>query len=361
MKSFRSTCTLLAVCLLAWVAGPALAQSAAGNWDLTERTDDSAIGKMMLSRDGSISFDGTIGSWTQSGNHISATVYGSAQLRNAGMALSKLEFELSGDRMSGTVYVIPQRKTFPMWAHRQGGSTAENASPPPQPAFSTVTAAEPVFAPVQSPHQLARIQQPTLIIPPGRQTCPPGYSPARQANGQYVTTPPAAVCAKDGTAGFGPGATTANNRAQGQDEVAAENANRVASTDTSSASSEPKKKRIEWGLIQLESIAICRQSSKNRKWECNGALDNQTFVDEPTLESALARQHCPGGVWTAGGPTLRDQKWEAYRCGRALGAGDYDVAKRYHLVITARASYICPKYQLGDGRCTTEYDGQDKR
>ncbi len=126
------------------------------------------------------------------------------------------------------------------------------------------------------------------------------------------------------------------------------------------SSSTPKKKPIEWGPVQLEAIAICRQSPKSKKWECNGALDNQIIVDEPTLESALARQHCKGGTWAAGGPNLKGQQWEAYRCGHTLGAGDYDVAKRYGLVV-ARRSYICPKNQLGDGRCSTPYDGQDKR
>jgi len=116
----------------------------------------------------------------------------------------------------------------------------------------------------------------------------------------------------------------------------------------------------KWGSIQLEAIAICRQSTKSGKWECNGALDNQTIVDEPTLKSALGRQHCAEGIWAAGGPVLDGNQWDAYRCGHSLGAGDYDVVKRYGM-ITARRSYICPQDQLGDGRCSTIYDGQDKR
>lgn len=128
-----------------------------------------------------------------------------------------------------------------------------------------------------------------------------------------------------------------------------------------STGSEKKPSKVEWGPIKLEAFAICRQSTKNMKWVCNGPLDNQIIVDEPTLESALARQHCAGGTWAAGGPILKDIQWDAYRCGHSLGWGDYDIIKRYGM-ISAPRSYICPKYQSGDGgRCTTIYDGQDKR
>lgn len=116
----------------------------------------------------------------------------------------------------------------------------------------------------------------------------------------------------------------------------------------------------KWGPIQLEAVAICRQSKKSGMWQCDGPLDYQVLVDEPTLESALARQYCAGGTWAAGGPTLDGLQWDAYRCGHSLGAGDFDIVKRYGL-ITARRSYICPKDQGGTKRCTTLYDGQDKR
>jgi hypothetical protein len=120
-----------------------------------------------------------------------------------------------------------------------------------------------------------------------------------------------------------------------------------------------KDKKVEWGPVQKEAVAICRQQKKGT-WQCFGPLDNDVLGGDATLEVALARQHCAGGTWAAGGPTLHDEQFEAYRCGHALGAGDYDLVKRYNL-ITAQRSYICPKYALGDGRCTTPYDGQDKR
>ena len=232
--------------------------------------------------------------------------------------------------------------------------------------------------------------QPTMQ--PWRENCPPGTKPMTHSNGMPVTSPAGGACVAD------PQSTSGHASAQD----AASNTASQAGTPTpagkppssgSTASSNPPtatrtvrapvmsdtlvanttkgqlndpgtpdrpKKKIEWGPIQLEAIAVCRQSQKSKKWVCNGALDNQIIVDEPTLESALARQHCAGGTWAAGGPVIDGVQWDAYRCGHSLGAGDYDVAKRYNL-ITARRSYICPKYALGDGRCTTIYDGQDKR
>lgn len=147
--------------------------------------------------------------------------------------------------------------------------------------------------------------------------------------------------------------------AAGTGSSAEANANAQKSTTSDSKKPKPPAK-VEWGPVKLEAIAICRQSTKNKKWACDGALDNQTLVDEPTLESALGRQHCSGGTLAAGGPVIDGLQWDAYRCGHSLGAGDYDVAKK-HGLITARRSYICPANQLGDGRCTTAYDGQDKR
>lgn len=120
-----------------------------------------------------------------------------------------------------------------------------------------------------------------------------------------------------------------------------------------------KEKKVKWGPVQKEAVAICRQNHKGH-WQCYGPLDNQVIADEPTLQSALKRQRCAGGTWAAGGPLLRDEQFEAYRCGHSLGAGDYDLVKRYNL-ITAQRSYMCPEYQPSDGRCTTLYDGQDKR
>lgn len=120
-----------------------------------------------------------------------------------------------------------------------------------------------------------------------------------------------------------------------------------------------KQRRIDsWGPIQLESVAICVQSKRSGKWACDGALDNQIIIDEPTLESALKRQSCAAGVWAAGGPMIDGVQWDAYRCGHALGAGEYNIVKRRGL-ITAQRSYMCKKFQAGDGRCTTIYDGQN--
>jgi hypothetical protein len=127
---------------------------------------------------------------------------------------------------------------------------------------------------------------------------------------------------------------------------------------TAPANPAPVPKKVKWGPVLEELLAICRQSEKTSMWVCYGGLDNQSIVDEPSLESALARQRCAGGSWAAGGPTIKGQQWEAYRCGHAMDAGDYDVGKRYNM-ITARRKYICPENQIR--RCDTPYDGQDRR
>jgi hypothetical protein len=119
-----------------------------------------------------------------------------------------------------------------------------------------------------------------------------------------------------------------------------------------------RKQEVELGPIKPEMLAICRQG-KSKGWACWGALDNQIIFDEPTVESALARQHCAGGTWAAGGPTIDGVKWEAYRCNKSLGDGDDDVAKR-HAMTVARRSYQCPKGTPSDGRCEIPY-GQAPR
>lgn len=126
------------------------------------------------------------------------------------------------------------------------------------------------------------------------------------------------------------------------------------------ASSPAKKKTEEWGNIKPESLAVCHQSIKTKKWTCNGALDNQILIDSETVEEALARQRCRHPQWMAISPTIEGVQWQTYRCGHSLGHGDYDIAKRYNLTVIQR-QYICPKNQLGDGRCATLYANQDKQ
>jgi hypothetical protein len=196
--------------------------------------------------------------------------------------------------------------------------------------------------------------------------CAPGSSPARQANGQYVTIPPTAYCVKDPQNATAPASAQGTKNGSGNDASFVVNSGTAPTSNTNSnggsGSNEntgSKVKKIEWGPVKLEAIAICNQSPKNSKWQCYGPVQNEPFHDGPTLESSLASQHCAGGTWAAGGPVLDGVQWQAYQCGHSLGAGDNDVAQRYSL-ITARRSYICPKDQLGDGRCATIYDGQDK-
>lgn len=203
-----------------------------------------------------------------------------------------------------------------------------------------------------------------VTIPTWSQACPPGSSPMRHSNGVNVASAAGAICVKDPE-----NTALANQGADGtswptaKTPSASEYAARVSTSgdETSpSSASGTKQKKIEWDAPRMESFAVCRQSTKNKMWRCHGPLDNQVMYDEPTLEGALERQYCAGGTWAAGGPVLEGVQWDAYRCNHSLGHGDYDIVKRYGL-ISAPRYFICKKGQLGDGRCTTPYDGQDKR
>ncbi|UGQ45339.1 hypothetical protein [Massilia endophytica] len=182
--------------------------------------------------------------------------------------------------------------------------------------------------------RLAQGSQPSQPSRPAAQETPP---PARPAPQQQAPRPVMASPA--------PVLTYAAQQQQMQ---------LAATAPSAPAAERPRPERkIELGPVVQEMLAVCRQG-KSGGWACHGGLDNQVLFDEPSVESALARQGCEGGTWAAGGPTLDGVKWEAYRCNKSLGAGDYDVAARYHMV-TARRSYQCEKGKPSDGRCTTPY------
>lgn len=204
-----------------------------------------------------------------------------------------------------------------------------------------------------------------VTIPSWRESCPPGSSPARNPNGTTVTAGSGAgYCIKDGSKGGLQVASAGTGDKKSSNGTGSGNGSGNSSSNDDSvesgsetAPSKGKDKKPKWGPVQLEALAICRQNKKTQMWECNGAHDNQIIVDEPTLESALERQHCAGGTLTVGSPVIKGQQWQVYQCGHSLGAGDYDVAKRYNLV-TPRRSYICKANSTQ--RCSNPYTGQDK-
>ncbi|MBH1967161.1 MAG: hypothetical protein I8H81_03135 [Pseudomonadales bacterium] len=204
-----------------------------------------------------------------------------------------------------------------------------------------------------------------VTIPSWAESCPPGSSPARNPNGTTVTAGSGAgYCIKDGSKGSSQVASTGSTENKSGNGTGSNHGSSNTSSNNDSVQSEGDKtpskatdKKPKWGPVQLEALAICRQNKESQKWECNGALDNQNIVDEPTVESALARQHCAGGTPTVGSPVIKGVQWQVYQCGHSLGAGDYDVAKRYNLV-TPRRSYICKANS--SQRCSTPYTGQDK-
>ena len=119
LKAFFQILLALSLCIF---ATSAQAESAAGTWDLTEPSGGAAIGKMVLSNDGSINFDGTIGSWSQSGNRIKSTVYGNQKLRAAGTPVAELDLELRDiNTMQISMYNLVNKKTYRLGARRQGG------------------------------------------------------------------------------------------------------------------------------------------------------------------------------------------------------------------------------------------------
>jgi hypothetical protein len=77
---------------------------------------------MILSSDGTINFDGSIGSWSQSGSHIKSTIYGSQRLRAAGMPVAELDLELSDNNtLQISMYNVVNKQTYKLGARRQGG------------------------------------------------------------------------------------------------------------------------------------------------------------------------------------------------------------------------------------------------
>ncbi len=206
-----------------------------------------------------------------------------------------------------------------------------------------------------------RSQQYAQAAAPVRQpVCPAGYSLVQNACVKDASGPAKSTMVAGNSsplASRGDAGTTQSRTVAGGANKTTIAAN-VGETPDSATVSKPQNKKIKWGPVQLEAIAICHQSAKSKKWRCIGSLDDEIIYDSATLEESLGRQHCDGGTWAAGGPVFEGVQWDAYRCNRSLGAGDYDVAKRFNL-ITARRSYMCPEYEPSDGRCTTFYDGQD--
>lgn len=217
--------------------------------------------------------------------------------------------------------------------------------------------------PARAQTQIVQYVPQQVTIPAWAEKCPPGSSPARHPNGTTLTAGSgAAVCIKDSS----DGASVASNQAGATDKASAQapGKDNAASTGQGSGngaaspgSAGGKDTKVRWGAVQQEALAVCRQDGKSGFWECNGALDNQLIVDEPSVGSALDRQHCAGGTLTAETAQIKGQQWQVYRCGQGVGPGDYDVAKKYNLV-TQRRSYICEAYS--SGRCKIPYTGQDK-
>lgn len=217
--------------------------------------------------------------------------------------------------------------------------------------------------PARAQVQIVQYVPQQVSLPTWDEQCPPGSSPARHPNGTPLTAGSgAAVCIKDNASAT----TLAGNQAGAADPASSQAPGKGSAASTTQGGGSGAAKpgsaggadtKARWGAVQQEALALCRQDRKSGFWECNGAQDNQIIVDEPSLESALDRQHCAGGTLTAETAQIKGQQWQVYQCGQGVGPGDYDVAKKHNLV-TQRRSYICAAYS--SGRCTIPYTGQDK-
>lgn len=241
-----------------------------------------------------------------------------------------------------------------------------------QQARQLASAASAESAPSRPQAQIVQYVPQTVTLPTFAERCPAGSSPARHPNGTPITAGSgAAVCLPDpkaagqavvsGQSGAGSKLASASGATGSSFGSTGSSSNAHVSSGGSGGSGQDKAggsvKKTRWGSVQPELLAICREGTKKKGWECNGGHDNQILADEP-LERALDRQHCAGGTLTVGGPVIKGQQWQVYQCGKGVGPGDYDVAKRYNLV-TPRRSYICPA--SSSGRCTILYTGQDKQ
>lgn len=250
-----------------------------------------------------------------------------------------------------------QRELQQRQARARAAATQEQSSRQLAAATPTTVAATPQRMP-----QVVQYVPQNVTIPAWSEACPPGSSPARNPNGTTVTAGSGAgYCLKDAqVSGQQTGQATGDQaNAAGNGQAVGAGAEPSASDSRNNPDIAPSagNKKAKWGSVQLEALAVCRQIPKSGKWKCNGALDNQVGGAEPTLEEALARQHCATGTVAVGGPMIKGEQWTVYQCGHSLGPGDYDVAKRYNLV-TPRRSYMC-KANFSQ-RCATPYSGQDK-
>lgn len=248
---------------------------------------------------------------------------------------------------------------------RQQQAAARAAAVTERPSVVVKVASPEPAAPARKEVQIVQYTQQKVILPTWSDRCPQGSSPARNPNGTTVTAHGGtAYCLKDKTDGVTaqPGESTASSGSTGvsgtgsSTGVSSTASGEVGSNNTDTSTKPVPTKRSKWGEVRAEALIVCRETVK-KNWECNGPLDNQSWPSD-TLEEALNRQSCPDATLSIGGPVLKGEQWQAFQCGRSLGAGESDVAKRYKL-ITPRRSFICPAYD-GGGRCATLYTGQDK-
>lgn len=118
----------------------AQAQTADGTWAMLNKNDPSKppAGHLIISGDGTLSLEGMIGTWTQSGSRIKGFIYGDEQIKKSGKPLSNVNLELKGDILEGTIYDIDSRQNLNVFFRRSGTSDSQAKKQAEEPATKLV-------------------------------------------------------------------------------------------------------------------------------------------------------------------------------------------------------------------------------
>ena len=114
---------------------------------------------------------------------------------------------------------------------------------------------------------------------------------------------------------------------------------------------QPGTGTVEYGPLQLEAFAICREV-RSGKWWCDGPGQELSTADYPTVQKALDMVDCWPAESAAGARTKGGHSANLYRCGYGLRSFERNIPK-IHNIAAAPRTYRCAK-NFG-GRCKQFY------
>jgi hypothetical protein len=121
---------LLALCLFSLTAEAR--KSPAGEWELAEQPGGSVVGTLIIYRDGSINFMGSIGTWTQYPGRIMARVKGEQGTPKSRIPMMDLDLRLNADSMDVRLFDI-ETKAYSTFKARQLSEEPEKLVTPSEP------------------------------------------------------------------------------------------------------------------------------------------------------------------------------------------------------------------------------------